>query len=138
MIFLLFGCASTVHVPDGIDTEKSTSHAYLLTETAHIEKNTEGEEERIYLINLDDEYLYRMGKDFEFPQQSYLAEGQHQIRVKYEFENRSAIGCLWLPAKVGERYVVKKELKEFSVVFWIENEQSGQEVGGVCKAGPNT
>ena len=50
--------------------------------------------------------------------------------------NSYANSCLWVDAKLGENYIVKKLIEGYSVLFWIENIKTNERVGGICGSQP--
>jgi hypothetical protein len=66
-----------------------------------------------------------------FPEEVYILPGKHNIVVETKFTFTYAFADLWLVAEPGETYVIKSLEKGDRVRMWIENERTGQPVGGV-------
>ncbi len=61
--------------------------------------------------------------------------GKHRLVIKMHIGSSHAWGNLWLVADPGETYIVKARTEGYSTKMWLENERTGQKVGGVVGGG---
>jgi uncharacterized protein YceK len=73
-------------------------------------------------------YLFDGGR---WAYEVYVLPGKHHIVAKKDIGSQFAWGNLWLVADPGETYIVKVRTEGYSVKMWLENERTGQKVGGI-------
>lgn len=61
----------------------------------------------------------------------YVLPGKHIIGPHISDGPFVAVGRLWVVAEQGETYILKSLTKELRVSFWMENERTGEQVGGI-------
>jgi hypothetical protein len=63
----------------------------------------------------------------------HVLPGKHRLIVRVEYPRSStfATGDLWLLAWPGDAYVIKVRSQGYAIYMWLENECTGQRVGGV-------
>ncbi len=73
---------------------------------------------------------YFRAQENQFVEEVTVLPGKHKIWTKINLGSAYAFGYLWLVAEPGETYVVKARFEGYGSKMWIENERTGQEVGG--------
>jgi hypothetical protein len=63
------------------------------------------------------------------PQSVLVEPGRRSIVVRYKNGESYAFGRLWLNAEMGKTYIVKTHIKNYSIIFRVEDEQTGENVG---------
>lgn len=67
----------------------------------------------------------------KFKSEVLLAPGKHTLRLAFTHNgNTQLIPDVWLVAEPGKTYVLKAVEKEGRVKSWLEDAQTGKEVGG--------
>lgn len=72
-------------------------------------------------------YLFNGGK---WAGEVYVLPGKHKIQAKIEYPLSFAHSQIWLVAEPGETYILKALSKGYAANMWLENERTGQPVGG--------
>lgn len=62
------------------------------------------------------------------PDKVLVEPGRRYIIVRYNNEQGYAFGRLWLDAEAGKTYIVKIRIKNYSIIFWAEDEKTGETV----------
>lgn len=138
-IFLLAasGC-STIHTQRGVNLQDKSSYITITTDSEKEHDILSGLDKRVVISSLDDESLYRMGWDFNYPDVVHVTPGIHEIGVQYNYKGTYSNGCLWVNAILSESYIVRMKAHEYSVSFWIENTKTHERVGGICGSEPES
>jgi len=136
LLLLASGCSS-IHTQKGIDLKDKSSFVTISTDTEKNNRILSGLDKRVVITTLNGKNLFRMGWDFVYPDVVHVNEGVQTLQVRFNHMNNYADSCLWVNSKLGENYIVKKEIRDYSVMFWIENIESGERVGGICGSEPS-
>ncbi|OYY42395.1 MAG: hypothetical protein B7Y56_13370 [Gallionellales bacterium 35-53-114] len=67
----------------------------------------------------------------DFPEAMLVDPGRHSMRVEYNYYQSTAHANLWLDAQAEKKYIIRCKVNGNFVLFWIEEEATGQRVGGV-------
>jgi hypothetical protein len=125
-----FGCATSTKSP-APETDDSRQ-SVIKVDSARVGQG------RLQITKVDDDptvgYWRRMSG--HFVGEVRVAPGEHRIWAKLDYGTSFAWGHLWLVAEPAEVYVLKVRSQGYSVLMWIENERTGQLVGGYVKS-PN-
>lgn len=133
LLVFLSGCASTNHVQVGVNEQDRSSHAVIIADTERDHGIFAGLDYRMYFIFLDDEDLFDIMRNEFHPETLSVNPGPHKIVVQLAHRNWRSYGCLLLDAEAGETYIVKRELRNYSVRFWAERVRGGDPVGTPCE-----
>lgn len=66
-----------------------------------------------------------------YPSEVLVELGRHYFQVRFSRGQIDSYGELWLDAEQGKTYILKSMEEGSGVYFWIENEKTGERVGGV-------
>ncbi|TMP38587.1 hypothetical protein [Pseudoalteromonas rubra] len=135
LILGLSGCAST-HVQKGVDVTKESSFAVIKTETEKEHTLLTGLDQRVVIKSLNGEMLALPGNISPAPDVLNVNKGVHTIEVQYRHKNTFANGCVWVDAKAGSSYLIRRKVVDYAVTFWIENTDTNEVVGGICGTEP--
>ncbi|MEI5640529.1 MULTISPECIES: hypothetical protein [unclassified Pseudoalteromonas] len=131
----LSGCAST-HIQKGVDVSKKSSFAVIKTETEKEHTFLTGLDQRVVIKSLNGEMLALPGNVYPAPDVLNVASGVHKVEVQYRYKNSYANGCVWIDAKAGNSYLIRRKLVNYAVTFWVENTDTNEVVGGICGTEP--
>ncbi|USD33769.1 MULTISPECIES: hypothetical protein [Vibrio] len=131
---VLSACSST-YVEKGIDLNTTNGYATITTQTEKNNKIFSNLDQRLVITKHNDKSL--LGLIDPYPDVLHVKEGMQSLSVQYTHLNQYANGCLWIDAKAGENYIIKREVKNYSVGFWVENTKTQEMVGGICGSEPN-
>ncbi len=73
-------------------------------------------------------FLFNGGK---WAGEVYVLPGKHRIMARIDYGLSFAGGAMWLIAEPGETYLLKALSNGYAVTMWLENERTGQKVGGI-------
>ncbi len=137
-IFLILFTAScsSIYVQNGIDLNDKNSFVTISTDTEKNHRIFKGLDKRVVITSLNGNSLIRIGWDYHYPDVIHVNEGVQIIEVRMNHMNYYADSCLWVDAKLSENYIVRKEIENYSVAFWIANIETGERVGGICGSEP--
>ena len=136
LLLLASGCSS-IHSQKGIDLNDKGSFVTISTDTEKNNRILTGLDKRVVITTLNGKSLFRMGWDFVYPDVVHVNSGIQTIEVRFNHMSNYADSCLWVETKLGENYIVRKEIRAYSVKFWLENIDSGERVGGICGSQPS-
>jgi hypothetical protein len=138
VIFLLIisGCSS-IHTQKGVDLNNKSSFVTISTETEKENRILSGLDKRVVITTLNGKSLFRMGWDFVYPDVVKVTSGIQTLEVRFNHMNNFADSCLWVETKLGENYIIKRKIHDYSVMFWVENIDTGERVGGICGSQPS-
>jgi hypothetical protein len=130
LIFAISGCAATqkarMYSGEAVDANKQSV----------IRADRRAPNTRFHIISVDGErtltdfyYFLTQGRVEEV----HVLPGKHRLitRIDNLRSNMHAMGDLWLIAEPGESYILKARSQGYRVYMWLENERTGQRVGGV-------
>jgi hypothetical protein len=121
----LLGCASRVIMYEGKEIEAG-KQAIIRVEQ---EDPTDG---FLGILSVDGRSTNSIGHLFSgLATEVAVLPGKHTIFLRIDYPFSFAATKLWLVAEAGVVYVAKCSSKWNSVAIWIENERTGQPVGGV-------
>ncbi|KNC68045.1 hypothetical protein [Pseudoalteromonas ardens] len=136
-LLLVAGCSST-HTQQGVDLTKEGSFITISTDSEKNNRILTGLDKRIVITSLNDKSLFRVGWDSHYPDVVHVKDGVQTIEVRFNYKNSYANGCVWVDAKFGENYIIKQAMDGYSIIFWVENTQTGEKVGGICGSEPTS
>ena len=127
---LVAGCGSTAPFKayDG-ETRKVETLALIKGETMDAEGTLFPEITTIAILEVDNKAT--SSSFFEESQSVLVEPGRRYLKVLFIHALSRASGRLWLDAEMGKTYIVKSLSNYHSVVFWIEDEKTGEKVGGI-------
>ena len=64
------------------------------------------------------------------PKSVLVKPGERFIDVRLKKGQTYAFGRLKLNAEMGKTYIVKTRIKNYSIIFWVEDEKTGEWAGG--------
>ena len=102
------------------DSEKSHSVGY-------------GIYSNLYFLRLNGESLWNIKYQPFYPSKLHLTPGQHEIVVKWNRRLSSAVACYYLDAELGASYTFRHRVRDYSVQIWVEDSQTGEEMGTECE-----
>ena len=132
----IYGCAAPkIKIYPG-DKLEDSKHAVIRGD--EIEEEYSG----ILILKVDDKwtinpFLRPIYIDGAGAGEVYVLPGKHRLSIKVHYQISEAMASLWLIAEPGGKYVIKAIANgstiwdRRSVQIWIENERSGQAVGGI-------
>lgn len=82
----------------------------------------------VQIVAVDEKKI--SGKLSRTPQGVLVEPGKRYIVAKYNNGQAYAFGRLWLDVEKGKTYIVKAQIKNYSVAFWVQDKQTGDRVGG--------
>jgi hypothetical protein len=132
----LAGCGSSTFTQDGINSGDKGSFVTISTDSQRSDSMRRGLDQTIVITSIDGENLFFLGMTSSFPNVLQVSPGVHQFGVQLYYLNMVSNGCLWVDSRLGENYIVKKKLYEYTVSFWVENIETHERVGGICGSEP--
>ena len=90
---------------------------------------------RVRIVKIDNKTIEPLAALFDefYTKQPkiYIEQGKHIVDIQYEYGSLFANTKLWFVAESGKSYSAKAKTKSYSVFMWIEDDSTGEHVGGV-------
>jgi hypothetical protein len=130
LIFTISGCAATQKA------RMYSGEAVAANKQAVIQADRRAPNTRFHITSVDGErtlsafYYFLTQVRVE---EVYVLPGKHRLITRIDNLRSSMFATtdLWLIAEPGESYILKAQSKGYTVYMWLENERTGQRVGGV-------
>ena len=135
--FLVAGCGGAIHNYKAYyGKAKQREVLALIKGEARVEEGFLIDDHiYVFFVAVDDKVTHGL---FSGMAQSVLVEpGRRHLFVKYRNGQMYANGQLWLDAAKGKTYIVRSLNKGMLVSFWIEDEETGERVGGISGSEPD-
>lgn len=131
-MFVLSGCAprSYVGVPEGTPPEE---YARIVTASSIIQPPIIGMLYSIGIICVDGELFRGSAGEVTTISEAVVSKGVHHVRLRFGRGAGAmpiASTTLWLDAQPGHTYVANFEVNRRQFRIWLEDKDSGEQVGG--------
>jgi hypothetical protein len=138
----LCGCASPrTYTQPGASGEHGRS-AKVICESDHTHSILQGLNQKVFIAAIDGKTTSTLTgalTDTEpFAEIAYVTPGRHYLDLKYSHLNHFAWGKVWFDAEAGGNYIVRRKIEGYSVMLWVQDQQSGKPVGGIPGGEPST
>lgn len=91
--------------------------------------------ERVDIQAVDDKQTLAMGEGIisssSGAEAVYMLPGKHTLRLRYRGKGAAVTANLWFVGEKGSSYLVRATQTGDGVKVWLEDEKTGQAVGGV-------
>jgi len=135
LIVMLTACASIVGEVDPTKeiSLEGTGKALVFADSdnTHVSALTRGKNNHDFITRLDGKGLHRLGGRADFPEALLVEPGRHNISVMYQYYQLTANADLWFDAQAEKSYIIRSKTSGMTIYFWIEDQATGQKVGGI-------
>ena len=132
---VLCGCASPrtfVQPAAAVDRDKS---ALVTCESEHGHTVLQGLNQKVFIAAIDNKSTFTMNgfltDTAPYAESAYVTPGRHYLTLQYNHMNVYARAIVWFDANAGESYLVRRRIEGYSVMFWVEEANTGKIVGGI-------
>lgn len=133
LLALLCGCASDAHRKMYAGEVRPAEQRALL----HVTGKRAGYDNVFIIGTVDGERTIALGERFFYPYAGAnsveVLPGRHVVVLSTRYDGKVSLAELWFVAEAGHSYAAKAEETGGAVRFRIEDEASGQAVGGVLR-----
>ncbi len=131
-LIFLSGCNTTPkpYFQKSIKILKPETYSKVIADYGFIGAGKKGVREYISFYKINDSMLERNFHS-RYPEEINISPGVQKLWIEYAWFTTRALGCVEVDAKAGVNYIVRKELREKGVMFWLET-MDGKVVGALC------
>ncbi|MDR5906960.1 hypothetical protein [Franzmannia qiaohouensis] len=137
-VLVFSGCApiSYMGVPEGTPSEE---YARIVTAPSIIRPPIIGMLYSIGMVCVDGEVFRYSTGEVSRISEAVVSKGVHHVKLRLDRGGSAmpiAYTTLWLDAQPGHTYVAKFEVSRRQFRIWFEDEDSGEQVGGLIGSEP--
>jgi len=119
---MLNSCASNTFTQQGIDIDDPRSYSRIKSDSVLKHSIALGLNHSIVFLSLDGEWLGNFWSKHGAPLDLIVTPGNHTVSFRYHHYYSTAENCFEFEAKPSKTYVIRKNIGEKSVLFWLEDD----------------
>ena len=139
--FLVAGCATPRTFTEQGASREASQGAKITCESEHTHTILNGLNQKVFIAAIDGKSTYTIGgslTDTEpYAEAAYVKPGRHYLDLKYRYFDSFASGKVWFDAEAGGSYIIRRKVKGYAIVFWVEDLGTGKVVGGIPGGEPS-
>ncbi|MBA4147558.1 MAG: hypothetical protein H0X66_05545 [Verrucomicrobia bacterium] len=135
LCLVLCGCATQrTYTQKGVPLDPSAS-AIIMCDSENTHKFLNGLNKKVFIARIDGKSTFTVKGALTdtdpYAEAAYVSPGRHYLDLKYSHYNSYAWGRVWFDAEAGGSYIVRRRISGYSVIFWVEDMETGKVVGGI-------